>query len=163
MTLPIRDNTPITPLRPALQNVAKHLMDNLSPREIAAQGGMHYETVRKYIRELRANLHCPPRCKTHVVMHMALTAEQIAPPKTLRPAPDLDAQQQLLLNAVATHSAPDEVALAAKIAPADYRAAVDALLDDTGTAHVMELVVLGHAWGLLGAQQANTVKGQADQ
>lgn len=163
MTLPLQDNTPITPLRPALQNVARHLMDNLTPREIAAQGGMTYETVRRYVSELRANLNCPPRCKTHVVVHRALTAGQIAPPTTQRPVPDLDAQQQLLLHAVATHITPYEVALAAKIAPADYRAAVDSLLHDTGTANVMELVVLAHAWGLLGNRQTTMVKGRADQ
>lgn len=163
VTLPMKDNAPITPLRPALKNVVKHLMENLTLREIAAPSAMAYETVRGYVRELRAALHCPPRCKLHVIVHMALTAGQIAPPLTHRRVPDLDAQQKLLLTAVATHSTAYEVALAAKITPADHRAAVDALLHETGTAHVMELVVLGHAWGLLGAQQTDTLKGEADQ
>ncbi|MGZ2359451.1 DNA-binding protein [Streptomyces sp. 372A] len=163
MTLPMKDNAPITPLRPALKNVVKHLMENLTLREIAAPSAMAYETVRGYVREVRAALHCPPRCKLHVIVHMALTAGQIAPPATHRRVPDLDAQQKLLLIAVATHSTRYEVALAAKIAPVDLEPAVDALLRDTGAAHVMELVVLGHSWGLLGAQEHDAVNGEADQ
>ncbi|MYS36801.1 DNA-binding protein [Streptomyces sp. SID4920] len=163
MPLPMQDNTPITTLRPALQRVAEQLMENLSTREIATRNGMALTTIRQYVQELRMKLDLPPRCKAHVVVHRLLATGQIAAPTITRPVPNLDAQQQLLLHAVAVHSTPYEVALAAKIAPADHRAAVDALLHDTGTAHVMELVVLAHAWGLLGNPPTTTVKGRADQ
>ncbi|WP_413759265.1 hypothetical protein [Streptomyces sp. MMBL 11-3] len=66
------------------------------------------------------------------------------------------------LKAVAEYNPPHGIALAAKIAPADLRSALDELLDETGAANVTQLVVLAHAWRLLGAR-TGTVESGANQ
>ncbi|MEU1893823.1 LuxR C-terminal-related transcriptional regulator [Streptomyces pristinaespiralis] len=143
-------SAPITRLTPTLQRVAQHLVRGLTTREIATRTGLSVDTVRQYIGDIRTNLGCPPRCKPPVLVHFLLAAEQVNPPTTDRPTPDLSPGQQLLLQAVAEHSKPRDIALAAKIAPADIPSALDELLDKTGAADATQLIVLAHAWGLLG-------------
>ncbi|MFC8285066.1 MULTISPECIES: helix-turn-helix domain-containing protein [Streptomyces] len=161
MTLSMTTSAPITPLNPAQQRVAQQLVGGLSTREIAARNGLSIETIRQYVRDIRRSLHCPPRCKPHVLVHFVLSAKQVSPPATERPAPVLNEAQELLLRAVAEHSAPRDVALAAKIAPADLRTSIYELLDTTGAEAVTQLVVLAHAWCLLGARPASTVESGA--
>jgi hypothetical protein len=156
-------SAPITPLKPTHQRVAQHLVDGLTTQDITTKTGLSPHTVRQYVRDIRVSVHCPPRCKPQVFAHLLLAAEQAATPTTDRPAPELNAEQQLLLKAVAEHSAPRDIALAAKIAPADARSALDALLDETGAADVTQLVVLAHAWDLLGARATRTVENGAIQ
>ncbi|MGW2137603.1 helix-turn-helix transcriptional regulator [Streptomyces sp. NPDC001773] len=158
MTPSMTTSAPITPLKPTHQRVAQHLVDGLTTQDIATRTGLSPHTVRQYVRDIRVSVHCPPRCKPQVLVHFLLAAEQVAPPTTDRPAPELNAEQQLLLKAVAEHSAPRDTALAAKIAPADLRSALDGLLDGTGAADVTQLVVLAHAWGLLGTRPTGTVE-----
>ncbi|MFI1929232.1 DNA-binding protein [Streptomyces sp. NPDC020330] len=150
-------SAPITPLNPAQLRVAQQLVDGRSAREIAEMSGLSIETIREYVRVIRQSLHCPPRCKPHVLVHFVLAAGQVTPPTTERPPPVLNEAQGLLLRAVAEHSASRDVALAARIAPADLRSALGELLDKTGTDDVTQLVVLAHAWGLLDARPAGTV------
>lgn len=69
----------------------------------------------------------------------------------------------MLLKAVAEHSTPRDIALAAKIAPADLQSALNKLREETGAADVTQLVVLAHAWGLLGAKSTGTVESGAGQ
>ncbi|MFD4022354.1 LuxR C-terminal-related transcriptional regulator [Streptomyces sp. NPDC058576] len=161
MTLSMTTSAPIEPLKPAQQRVAQCLVEGLSTREIAAGNGLSLETVRHYVRGIRQSLNCPPRCKPQVLVHFVLAAEQVTQPTTERPTPALNEAQELLLKAVAEHSAPRDVALAAKIAPADLRSALDELLDETGTDDVIQLVVLAHAWGLLGARPTGAVESGA--
>ncbi|WP_408992222.1 DNA-binding protein [Streptomyces sp. 1268] len=161
MTLSMTTRAPITPLNPAQHRVAQQLVDGLSTREIAARNGLSIETIREYVRVIRQSLHCPPRCKPQVLVHFVLAAEQVTPPATERPAPVLNEAQGLLLRAVAEHSASREVALAARIAPADLRSALGELLNKTGANDVTQLVVLAHAWGLLGARPTGTVESGA--
>lgn len=149
--LPMTPSAPITPLKPALQRVAQHLVEGLTTREIATSTGLSPETIRQYIGVIRESVHCPPRCKPPVLMHFLLAAGQVTPPTAGRPTPELNPEQHLLLRAVAEHSAPREIALAARIAPADVRSALDELLDVTGAVDVAQLVVLAHGWGLLSA------------
>ncbi|MFD4950505.1 hypothetical protein [Streptomyces sp. NPDC058451] len=78
----------------------------------------------------------------------------MASPTADRPAPKLSPEQLLLLRAVAEHSDTRDIAVAAKLAPADQRAALDELLADTGAQDTTELVVLAHSWQLLPAEQA---------
>ncbi|MGW3692426.1 helix-turn-helix transcriptional regulator [Streptomyces sp. NPDC005149] len=163
MTPSMTTSAPITPLKPTHQRVAQHLVDGLTTQDIATRTGLSPHTVRQYVRDIRVSVHCPPRCKPQVFVHFLLAAEQVAPPATDRSAPELNAEQQLLLKAVAEHSTPRDIALAAKIAPADARSALDALLDETGAADVTQLVVLAHAWGLLGAKPTSTVESGANQ
>lgn len=156
-------SAPITPLKPTHQILAQHLVEGLTAHEIATRTRLSPHTVRQYVHDIRVSVHCPPRCKPHVLVHLLLTAEQVATPTTDRPAPELNAEQQLLLKAVAEHITPRDTALAAKIAPADLRAALDELLHRTRAADVTQLVVLAHAWGLLGTRPTGTVENGAVQ
>ncbi|NEA95290.1 DNA-binding protein [Actinospica acidiphila] len=151
VTPPVTTSAPITPLTPTLQRVAQHLAGGLAPKEIATQTGLSAVTVRQYIRDIRESLHCPPRCKLPVIVHRLFTALQVAPPTADRPAPKLGSDQ-LLLRAVAEHSDARDIAVAAKIAPADQRAALDQLLADTGAQDTTQLVILAHGWNLLPAE-----------
>ncbi|MFJ8248579.1 DNA-binding protein [Streptomyces sp. NPDC094466] len=161
MTLSMPTSAPITPLNPAQHRVAQQLVDGLSTQEIAARNGLSIETISQYVRVIRRSLHCPPRCKPHVLVHFVLVAGQVTPPGTERPTPVLNEAQRLLLRAVAEHSATRDVALAARIAPADLRTALYELLDTTGADTVTQLVVLAHAWGLLGTGPTGTVESGA--
>ncbi|MEU8665434.1 helix-turn-helix transcriptional regulator [Streptomyces anulatus] len=161
VTLSMTTRAPITPLSPAQHRVAQLLVEGLSPQQIATRNALAIETIRQYVRDIRRCLHLPPRCKPHVLVHFVLAAEQVTPPATEQSAPVLTEKQGLLLRAVAEHSAPRDVALAAKIAPADLRTALYELLDTTGAEAVTQLVVLAHAWGLLGANSAGTVESGA--
>lgn len=163
VTPPMTTSAPITPLKPTLQRVAEHLVDGLTTREIATRTGLSADTIRQYVRDIRVSVHCPPRCKQQVLVHFLCAARQVTPPTTDMPTPELNLQQQLLLQAVAEQSTPRDIALAARIAPADARSALDELLDETGAADVTQLVVLAHAWGLLGARPTRMVESGANQ
>lgn len=146
MTPPVTTSAPITPLTPTLQRVAQHLANGLTAQEIATQTGLSAVTVRQYIRE---SLHCPPRCKPPVIVHRLFAVQQVASPTADRPAPMLSPEQLLLIRAVAEHSDARDTAVAAKIAPADLRTALDQLLADMGAQDTTRLVILAHGWKLL--------------
>ncbi|MFF9060805.1 LuxR C-terminal-related transcriptional regulator [Streptomyces sp. NPDC014882] len=152
MTSPVTTSAPITPLTPTLLRVAQHLAHGLAPKDIGAQTGLSAETVRQYMRDIRESLHCPPRCKPPVMVHRLFATQQVAVPAPDRPAPQFSPEDLLLLRAVAEHSNPRNVALAAKLAPADLRAALDQLLVDTGAKDTTQLVILAHGWNLLTAE-----------
>ncbi|MER5439128.1 LuxR C-terminal-related transcriptional regulator [Streptomyces sp. NPDC002790] len=152
MTLSETTSAPITPLTPTLLRVAQHLACGLAPKEIGTQTGLSTETVRQYMRDIRESLHCPPRCKLPVIVHRLFATQQVAVPTADRPAPQLRPEDLLLLRAVAEHSDPRGIALAAKLAPADLRAALDQLLADTGAKDSTQLVILAHGWNLLPAE-----------
>ncbi|WP_258050091.1 helix-turn-helix transcriptional regulator [Streptomyces finlayi] len=124
MTPSTTTRAPITPLKPTHQRVAQHLVDGHTAQDITTRTGLSPHTVRQYVRDIRVSVHCPPRCKPQVLVHLLLAAEQVAPPAPERPAPELNSEQQLLLKAVAELSSPRDIALAAKIAPADLRSAL---------------------------------------
>lgn len=160
VTPPVTTSAPVTPLTPTLQRVAQHLVGGLAPKEIVTQTGLSAVTVRQYLRDIRESLHCPPRCKPPVIVHHLLAARQVATPPAGRPAPKLGPGQLLLLRAVAEHSDARNIAIAAKLAPADQRAALDQLLTDTGAQNPTQLVVLAHGWKLLPAQPTRSGAGQ---
>ncbi|MFF8732290.1 LuxR C-terminal-related transcriptional regulator [Streptomyces sp. NPDC015171] len=164
MTPPVPTaHAPITPLTPALKRVAQHLANGLTAQEIATQTVLSPVTVRQYLRDIRESLHCPSRCKFPVIVHRLFTAQQVAPPTVDRPAPELRPEQLLLLRAVAEHSDARAIAVAAKIAPADLRAALDQLLADTAAQDTTRLVILAHGWKLLTAGQAHATRSGADR
>ncbi|MFD8541541.1 DNA-binding protein [Streptomyces rubrogriseus] len=160
MTPPITTSAPVTPLTPTLQRVAQHLVGGLAPKEIATQTGLSAVTVRQYIRDIRESLHCPPRCKPPVIVHHLLSVRQVATSPADRPAPKLSSDQLLLLRAIAEHSDARNIAIAAKLAPADQRAALEELLTDTGAQNPTQLVILAHGWNLLPAQPTQRGAGQ---
>ncbi|MFD5478792.1 LuxR C-terminal-related transcriptional regulator [Streptomyces hawaiiensis] len=163
MTPPVTTSAPTTPLTPTLQRVAQHLANGLAPQEIATQTGLSAVTVRQYVRDIRESLHCPPRCKPPVIVHRLFALQQVASPTADRPAPGLGSDQLLLLKAVAEHSDARDIAVAAKLAPADLRAALDQLLADTGAQDTTQLVILAHGWNLLTAAQAHATRSGASQ
>ncbi|MEV7064367.1 DNA-binding protein [Streptomyces collinus] len=163
MTPPVTTSTPITPLTPTLQRVAQHLANGFVPQEIATQSGLSAVTVRQYIRDIRECLHCPPRCKPPVIVHRLFALQQVASPTADRPTPDLSSDQLLLLKAVAEHSDARDIAVAAKLAPADLRAALDQLLADTGAQDTTQLVILAHGWNLLTPEQTHATQSGASQ
>ncbi|MGA5278536.1 DNA-binding protein [Streptomyces cellulosae] len=120
-------------------------------------------TIRQYIRDIRESLHCPPRCKPPVIVHRLFVDQQVAPPTADRPAPMLSPDELLLLRAVAEHSDARNIAVAAKLAPADLRAALDQLLTDTGAQDTTHLVILAHGWNLLTVEQAHATRSGANQ
>lgn len=154
---------PITPLKPTHQRVAQHLVDGRTAQDIATKTGLSPNTVRQYVYDIRMSVHCPPRCRPQVLVHLLLAAEQVTPRTPERTAPELNSEQLRLLRAVAEYSAPRDIALAAKIAPADVRTALDELLDETGAADVTQLVVLAHAWHLLGTRPTGTAQSGANR
>lgn len=151
VTPPIATSAPITPLKPTLRLVAQHLVNGLVHQDISTRTGLSPHTVRQYVRDIRVSVHCPPRCKPPVLAHFLFTARQAVPPTVDRAAPELSPEKMLLLEAVAQHSTLHDIALAAKVAPADVRFALDELLDRAGATDATQLVALAHAWGLLGA------------
>ncbi|GAX56689.1 DNA-binding protein [Streptomyces olivochromogenes] len=163
MTPPVTTSAPITPLTPTLQRVAQHLANPLTPQEIATKTGLSAVTVRQYVRDIRESLHCPPRCKPPVIVHRLFALQQVAPPTADSPTPELGSEQLLLLRAVAEHSDARDIAVAAKIAPADLRAALDQLLADTGARDTTQLVILAHGWKLLTAEPAHATRSGASQ
>ncbi|MGW0770660.1 LuxR C-terminal-related transcriptional regulator [Streptomyces sp. NPDC002676] len=163
MTPPVTTSAPTTPLTPSLQRVAQHLANGLTPQEIATETELSPVTVRQYVRDIRENLHCPPRCKPPVIVHRLFAVQQVASPVADRPRPELRAEQLLLLRAVAEHSDARDIAIAAKIAPADLRAAHDQLLADTGAQDTTQLVILAHGWKLLTAEQTHATRAGANQ
>ncbi|MFE9974024.1 LuxR C-terminal-related transcriptional regulator [Streptomyces hirsutus] len=163
MTPPVTTSAPITPLTPTLQRVAQHLANGLTAQEIATQTALSPVTIRQYIRDIRESLHCPPRCKPPVIVHRLFVDQQVAPPTADSPVPTLRSDQLLLLRAVAEHSDPRDIAVAAKLAPADQRAALDQLLTDTGAQDTTHLVLLAHGWNLLTAEQAHGARSGASQ
>ncbi|MEW1687531.1 DNA-binding protein [Streptomyces sp. NPDC091265] len=161
---PSMTSAPTTPLSSTKQRIAEHIVDGvITTRDLATKTGLSANTIRLYVRHIRESVHCPPRCKPQVLVHLLLAAQQVAPPAPEQLAPELNAQQQLLLKAVAEHSAPRDIALAARIAPADLRPALDELLTAAGAADVTRLVVMAHAWGLLAVRSAGTAESGANQ
>lgn len=163
MTPPVTTSAPITPLTPTVRRVAQHLADGLTPQEIATETGLSAVTVRQYVRDIRQSLHCPPRCKPPVIVHRLFTAQQVASLTADTATPELSTEQLLLIRAVAEHSDARDIAIAAKIAPADLRAALGQLLADTGARDSTQLVILAHGWELLTAEQAQPTRSGGGQ
>ncbi|MEU6214384.1 LuxR C-terminal-related transcriptional regulator [Streptomyces sp. NPDC047023] len=143
---------PITPITPSQKRLAAHLLQGLSNSEIAAQEYLALDTVSSHLRGMRQNLHCPPRCSRPVLAHMLLVHRQVGPP----PVPPLclpfaaTEDDRLLLHAIAEHSAPADIARAARIAPCDLKPLTESLIRTVGATSATHLVGLGHALGLLG-------------
>ncbi|MGW7725898.1 LuxR C-terminal-related transcriptional regulator [Streptomyces canus] len=145
---------PTQPLTPSERRIAQHVIKGLDAREIAAATQLKPNTVYSTLRTVRWKLACPERCSLAVVAHRLLDFGQITAPTPQRSAPDLSPEQISLLKAATEHTVPLDIALAAGLAPADLRAALDQLLADTGAKDTTELVVLAHSWQLLPANQA---------
>ncbi|MFC7908351.1 DNA-binding protein [Streptomyces nigra] len=145
---------PITRLTPAERRVAEHLLRGLTAREIAAAAQLSLNTTHSYLGSMPGRFHCPPRCPLPVLVHALLNSGEVTPPTPDKPAPSLSQAEHQLLGAIAEQGKPLDIALAAGIAPADFHSARDELLDKTGAADATQLIVLAHAWNLLGRSQS---------
>ncbi|MEU6663810.1 hypothetical protein [Streptomyces sp. NPDC046821] len=84
-------------LTPSEQRLAQHVVESLNAREIANVAGLKPTTIYATLRTVRWKMNCPARCPLAVVAHHLLAAGEIAAPAPQRPAPDLSAEQDLLL------------------------------------------------------------------
>ncbi|WP_331752395.1 LuxR C-terminal-related transcriptional regulator [Streptomyces sp. NBC_00829] len=143
---------PITPITPAQQRIAEHLVQGLTNSEIATEEHLSGDTVSSHIRGMRQNLHCPPRSSRPVLAHALLLHRQVAVPSlpVSRPPFTADENQQRLLKALAGHSAPADIARAARIARADVKPFTEDLVRAAGANDATQLIGWGHALGLLG-------------
>ncbi|KUN17597.1 hypothetical protein AQJ11_37680 [Streptomyces corchorusii] len=143
---------PTTPLTPGEKRIAEHLIRGLAPAEIAARAHLAPSTVKAYLRSLRTKLHCP-RAALHILVHAILSSGQVTL-QAIHPAPAFSVDEIRLLRALAEHQHWIDVAKAARIAPRDVKTHIEALVARAGANDILRLVVLGHAWQLLGPAQA---------
>lgn len=144
---------PITPLTAAQIRIATHLVQGLTNREIATAEHLTPGTVSGQISGLRQNLHCPPHSSRPFLAHTLLLHRLVPPPPLPEPHPPFTANEneQLLLKAIAEHSAPANIARAAKIAPGDVKCHTQDLVLAARATDPTHLVALGHTLGILGA------------
>ncbi|KUH36514.1 MULTISPECIES: LuxR C-terminal-related transcriptional regulator [Streptomyces] len=140
------------PLIPSLRRVADHLVRNASNADIAAAEGLSASTVHAYLKDIRQHLGVPPRASRAVMVHALLGRGEATAPDPGRSAPALTTDEKLLLRAIATKSRRADIALAARIAPADLPTKTEALLSTAGATDTVHLIGLGHAWSLLAPQ-----------
>ncbi|MGV9934045.1 DNA-binding protein [Streptomyces olivaceoviridis] len=143
---------PITPLTPGEKRIAEHLIRGLAPDQIATHEDLAPSAVKSYLRSLRTKLHCP-RAALHILVHAILSSGQVTL-QAIHPAPAFSVEEIRLLRALAAHQHWIDVAKAARIASADVNTHIEALVARAGVSGILQLVVLGHAWQLLGPAQA---------
>ncbi|MET9839512.1 DNA-binding protein [Streptomyces virginiae] len=137
------------PLIPSLRRVAEHLVRNATNTDIAAAEGLSASTVHAYVKDIRKHLGLPARASRAAVAHALLGRGEATASDPGRPAPAFTSDETLLLRAIATRSRQADIALAAKIAPADLHSKTEALLSTARATDPVHLIRLGHAWGLL--------------
>lgn len=146
----------ITPLTAAQKAVGAHLVRGLTNSEIADKEQLADETVKSYIREMRQNLHCPPRASRAVLAHALLSHKQVPPPPHRRPPFEPDEDDQRLLRAYADHTRPADIARAALLPASRLRARTDDLVRRAGADNATHLIGLAHAWDLFSDPDATT-------
>ncbi|MEU8759504.1 LuxR C-terminal-related transcriptional regulator [Streptomyces sp. NPDC048659] len=151
---------PITPLTRAQKRVAAHLVCGLTNPEIAGEEHLSGDTVSSHVRVMRESLHCPPRSSRAVLAHTLLSHQQVPPPPPplLRRAFEADADDLLLIRAIAEHSRPDDIARAARIPVGELRTRTDGLARRTGASNAAHLIGLAHTHGILGGEATTTAE-----
>ncbi|MDT0616469.1 helix-turn-helix domain-containing protein [Streptomyces lancefieldiae] len=142
---------PTTPLTKAERDVAALVATGLGPHTIAARRRLAPSTVKKRLHTLRSKLHCPG-APHHVLVHAVLSAGQALTPPAPRPAPDVSPDQARLWRALAVHRLAPDIGQAAGIAPSAVKKRTAQLLTAVGARDLTHLVILGHAWGQLTAE-----------
>ncbi|MFK4688223.1 LuxR C-terminal-related transcriptional regulator [Streptomyces pristinaespiralis] len=162
MTTSATAAAPITPLTRAQKRVAAHLVCGLTNPEIAGEEHLSGDTVSSHVRVMRESLHCPPRSSRAVLAHALLSHEQVPPPPPppplLRRAFEPDADDLLLIRAVAEHSRPDDIARAARIPAGELRARTDGLVRRAGASNAAHLIGLAHTHGIFGGEGSATAE-----
>ncbi|MFJ9547885.1 LuxR C-terminal-related transcriptional regulator [Streptomyces erythrochromogenes] len=148
---------PIKPLSKAQKPVAQHLVEGLSTAETAERVWVTASTVTSHLRTIRSNLHRDSRCSRAVLAHALLQNGLVEPPvlpplfKPFTPSPGA----LLLLKAIAEHSAPADIARAAKVAPSSLKARTRKLMHAMQASDAAHLVGLGYTLGFLHPHQSD--------
>ncbi|MDX3276984.1 MULTISPECIES: hypothetical protein [Streptomyces] len=152
---PLTEGTIFTPrsaaertrLTPTEKRVAERLVAGCSNEEGARGLDMTSSSFSGHLSSIGRKFRVAARpARAHAV----LTSGQVPPPSATAPAPDYDATERQLLDALAEQSTTYAIAQASGLAPADVREQIEILVTKAGAANDTHLVGLCHAWGLLG-------------
>ncbi|MFB7776251.1 helix-turn-helix transcriptional regulator [Streptomyces bauhiniae] len=151
---------PSVSLTPAEQAVADLLAQGISADNIPSRCGLEHRAVSTHLSSLRKKLDCPWALQ-HRLVNVLIRRKLVAPPPV--PAdhrPLLGLHQLDLLSAVASSSLAD-VAHERSLTRHQLDAEVAELLDAMQSADLLQAVVRGYGWGLLGTSSPNPVAQEA--
>lgn len=144
----VRSRSELQQLTPAQKRVLQHVAAGLTNQEAPQVLGMQPGTVIGHLLSVGYKFGVTSRAAK---VHAALASRQITAPAAETSAPDLTAGELRLLRAVATQSGREQIAVAAKVAPADVNPRVQDLVAKANARNSAHLVGLAHTWGLLEA------------
>ncbi|WP_164662335.1 LuxR C-terminal-related transcriptional regulator [Streptomyces sp. S1D4-20] len=136
-----------TRLTPTEKRVAERLVAGCSNEEGARELDMTSSSFSGHLSSIGRKFRVAARAAR---AHAVLTSGQVPPPSATAPAPDFDATERQLLDALAEQSTTYAIAQASGLAPADVREQIEILVTKASAANDTHLVGLCHAWGLLG-------------
>ncbi|MGW4289590.1 helix-turn-helix transcriptional regulator [Streptomyces sp. NPDC004673] len=147
---------PSISLTPAEQAVADLLAQGISTDDIPSRCGLERRAVTTHMSNLRTKLDCRWALQ-HRLVNELIRRRLVAPPPVPRdPRPLLSLHQLDLLSAVASSTLTD-VARERSLTRHQLDAELDALLDAMQSANLLQAVVRGYGWGLLGSSSPNAV------
>jgi DNA-binding CsgD family transcriptional regulator len=144
-----RSVTELTTLTPTEKRVAEKIAAGLSNQEAAAELGMQPGTLGRHVMSIGLRFGVSSR---PAKVHAALASGQAPTPEAPDTVPAFTEDELLLLRAVATKSDNDEIAAAARIAPALVTTRIRDLADKAGALNSSHLVGMAHAWQLLDSE-----------
>jgi DNA-binding NarL/FixJ family response regulator len=147
-----RSAAELTRLTPTEKRVAERLVAGCSNEEGARELGMNSSSFSGHLSGIGRKFGVAARpARAHAV----LASGQVPPPSATAPAPDFDAAERQLLDALAKQSGTYAIAQASGLASANVREQIEILVTKAGAANDTHLIGLCHTWGLLGT--SNTV------
>lgn len=149
MAATLRSATELTSLTPTEKRVAEKIAAGLSNQEAAAELRMQPGTLGRHIMNIGLKFGVSSR---PAKVHAALASGQAPASEAPDTVPDFTEDELLLLRAVATKSDNDEIAAAARIAPALVTTRIRNLANKAGALNSSHLVGIAHAWQLLNSE-----------
>ncbi|MFM9462760.1 LuxR C-terminal-related transcriptional regulator [Streptomyces scabiei] len=147
----------LTQLTPAEKRVAEVLVTGASNIQGARDLGMSSSTYSGHLGSIGRKFQITSRTGRPARAHAVLASGQVAPPPAPARIPEFTLGERRLLRALAEHPETYEIAQAARVAEAEVRPWIKALVAKAGADNDTHLVGLGHAWGLLGARGSESV------
>ncbi|MFE9679267.1 LuxR C-terminal-related transcriptional regulator [Streptomyces sp. NPDC006259] len=147
----------LTQLTPAEKRVAEVLVTGASNIHGARNLGMSSSTYAGHLGSISRRFQITSRTGRPARAHAVLASGQVAPPPAPAHIPEFTLGERRLLRALAEHPETHEIARAARVAEAEVRPWIKALVAKAGADNDTHLVGLGHAWGLLGARDSESV------
>jgi len=146
-----RSASELTRLTPTEKRVAERLVAGCSNEEGASELDMSSSSFSGHLSSIGRKFRVAARpARAHAV----LASGQVSPPSAPTPAPEFDAAERRLLDALAKRSGTYAIAKASGLASADVREQIEILVTKAGAANDTHLIGLCHALGLLGASSA---------